>query len=86
MQQSAKLNAFPVFMRVEGRVATIVGDGPEALAKARLLTQSSARLRIVAETPTPALAAFIAETGAERVAMKLRHAPAAMMQTTFQAV
>ena len=31
----------------------IVGDGDEALAKARLLGQSSARLRIVAEAPNP---------------------------------
>ncbi len=41
-----RLNAFPVFMRVEDRIVVIVGGGEEALAKARLLSQSSARLRI----------------------------------------
>ena len=47
-QPTAKLNAFPVFMRVEGRVVVIVGGGDEALAKARLLGQSSAAIKIVA--------------------------------------
>lgn len=68
MPQPAKLNAFPVFMRVKDRTAVIVGGGSEALAKARLLGQSSARLRIVAAAPDPGLLAFIAETGAEHVA------------------
>ena len=63
-----RLNAFPVFMRVEGRVVVIVGDDDEALAKARLLGQSSARLRIVAETPSEALCAWAASNGAELVA------------------
>ena len=47
-KDTPRLNAFPVFMRVEGEAVVIVGDGDEALAKARLLSQSSARLRIVA--------------------------------------
>ncbi len=62
-----KLNAFPIFLRVEGQVAAIVGNGEEALAKARLIGQSSAVLRIVAEAPEPALAAFIAEHGAVHI-------------------
>ncbi|HEY4191433.1 MAG TPA: SAM-dependent methyltransferase, partial [Mesorhizobium sp.] len=44
-----KLNAFPIFLKVEGRDVIIVGGGDEALAKARLVGQSSARLHIVAE-------------------------------------
>lgn len=64
----AKLNAFPVFMRVDGRRVTIVGGGEEALAKARLLSQSSAELRIVAESVEPELAAFIAAGHAVHVA------------------
>lgn len=68
MQQTpAKLKAFPVFMRVEGEVVVIVGGGEEALAKARLLSQSSARLRIVAESVEPMLAAWIAESGADHI-------------------
>lgn len=63
-----KLNAFPVFMRVEGRLVVIVGGGEEALAKARLLVQSSAALRIVAAETEPVLAAFVSDHGLEHVA------------------
>jgi uroporphyrin-III C-methyltransferase/precorrin-2 dehydrogenase/sirohydrochlorin ferrochelatase len=52
----AKLNAFPVFMRVENRTIVVVGGGEEAFAKARLLAQSSADLTIVAEAPEERLA------------------------------
>lgn len=63
-----KLNAFPVFMRVEGRAVAIVGGGEEALAKARLIGQSSAVLRIIAEDVDPDLLSFIARSGATRIA------------------
>ncbi|MGS1094159.1 siroheme synthase CysG [Aquamicrobium terrae] len=63
-----KLNAFPVFMRVEDEAVVIVGDGEEALAKARLLGQSSARLRIVAPEASPELLSWIAANGAAHVA------------------
>ena len=63
-----KLNAFPVFMRVEGQAVVIVGGGEEALAKARLIGQSSASLRIVADRAEPALLAWISENGASRIA------------------
>lgn len=65
--QVAKLGAFPVFMRVEGRVVVIVGGGDEALAKARLLGQSAAAIRIVAEAPEPALVVWASANGAELV-------------------
>lgn len=60
-----KLNAFPVFIRVEGEVVVIVGGGDEALAKARLIGQSSARLRIVANETEPAFAEWIRANQAE---------------------
>jgi uroporphyrin-III C-methyltransferase/precorrin-2 dehydrogenase/sirohydrochlorin ferrochelatase len=63
----AKLNAFPLFVKVEDRLVVIVGSGGEALAKARLLGQSSARLRIVAETPEPDLREWASRNGAEIV-------------------
>ena len=63
-----KLNAFPVFMRVEGEAVIIVGGGEEALAKARLIGQSSARVVIVAEHVEPALRAWIAENSASHIA------------------
>ncbi|AZO66159.1 siroheme synthase CysG [Mesorhizobium sp. M6A.T.Cr.TU.016.01.1.1] len=63
-QATPKLNAFPVFMRVEGEAVAIVGGGEEALAKARLIGQSSAVLRIVSDAAEPELLAFIATNGA----------------------
>jgi uroporphyrin-III C-methyltransferase/precorrin-2 dehydrogenase/sirohydrochlorin ferrochelatase len=62
---SAKLNTFPVFMRVENRAVVIVGGGEEALAKARLMAQSSARLAIVAESPEESLADWAAVNGVQ---------------------
>ncbi|MND40808.1 Siroheme synthase [compost metagenome] len=50
---------FPAFFRVSEEVVVIVGGGEEALNKARLVAQTSARLRIVAEELEPALASFI---------------------------
>ncbi|WP_173932567.1 siroheme synthase CysG [Chelativorans sp. Marseille-P2723] len=61
--EPTKLNAFPIFMRVEGRPVVIVGSGEEALAKARLLAQSSARITILAEKPEPTLTAWAAMNG-----------------------
>ena len=65
--QPSKLNAFPIFVRVEGRTIVIVGGGDEALAKARLVGQSSAEIKIVALDAEPALEAWIAENGATHV-------------------
>ncbi|TIR26457.1 MAG: uroporphyrinogen-III C-methyltransferase [Mesorhizobium sp.] len=64
---NAKLNAFPVFMRIDGEAVAIVGNREEALAKARLLAQSSAALRIIADDADPDLLAFIAASGAVHV-------------------
>ncbi|BCM21726.1 siroheme synthase CysG [Mesorhizobium sp. J8] len=64
---NVKLNAFPVFMRVDGEAVAIVGNGEEALAKARLLSQSSAVLRIIADHAGSGLLDFIASTGAAHI-------------------
>ncbi|WP_292666016.1 NAD(P)-dependent oxidoreductase, partial [Mesorhizobium sp.] len=64
---NAKLNAFPVFMRVDGQAVAIVGNGEEALAKARLVSQSSAVLRIVADNASGGLLDFIASIGAVHI-------------------
>jgi len=66
-EDAPKLNAFPIFMRVEGEAVVVVGGGEEALAKARLLGQSSARLRVVAADADPALRQWIAANRAEHV-------------------
>lgn len=64
---TTKLNAFPVFMKVEKRTVVIVGSGDEALAKTRLIGQSSATIRIVAEAPEAELVAFASGIGAQIV-------------------
>ncbi len=64
---SPKLNAFPVFFRVEEKTVVIVGGGEEALAKARLIGQSSAAVRIVAEAPGAELADWMAGNGAVHI-------------------
>ncbi|ODT06308.1 MAG: uroporphyrinogen-III C-methyltransferase [Mesorhizobium sp. SCN 65-20] len=66
-QAAAKLNAFPIFLKVEGRAVAIVGGGDEALAKARLLGQSSAEIRIIAEHVEPSLREWIVAHGAVRI-------------------
>ena len=71
-QQPAKLGAFPVFMRVERSSVIIVGNGDEALAKARLLSQTSAELGIVADAPEAALGAWISTNSAVHVAEPYR--------------
>src|SRR6185312_6180150 len=62
-----KLNAFPIFLRVEDKVVAIVGGGEEALAKARLVGQSSAVLRIVAADASSELLDWIAANGAVHI-------------------
>lgn len=66
-EDTPRLNAFPIFMRVEGEVVVVVGGGDEALAKARLLAQSSAALRIVSAEPEPLLLDWIVANGAEHI-------------------
>lgn len=69
---ASKLNAFPVYMWVERRRVVIVGEGEEALAKARLIFQSSAELVVVAEQPSPALAEWVAQHKVQLVAAPYR--------------
>ncbi|MDQ6434639.1 siroheme synthase CysG [Mesorhizobium sp. LHD-90] len=66
-QPHAKLKAFPVFLRVEGRTVAIVGNGDEALAKARLIAQSSARLVVIADGAEPALRGWLRDHDATLV-------------------
>ncbi|RWM05497.1 NAD(P)-dependent oxidoreductase, partial [Mesorhizobium sp.] len=64
---NAKLNTFPVFVRVDGEAVAIVGNGEEALAKARLLAQSSAALRVIADDADAELLAFVSSVDAVHV-------------------
>lgn len=56
LNDQPKLDAFPIFMRVAGRAVVIVGGGEEAFAKARLLSQSSAGVTVLAEEVEPGFA------------------------------
>lgn len=63
-----QLSVFPVFLKVEGRTAVVVGDGEEALAKARLLKESRIAVRLVAPLPSRALGAFVIQADLDHVA------------------
>jgi uroporphyrin-III C-methyltransferase/precorrin-2 dehydrogenase/sirohydrochlorin ferrochelatase len=63
-----KLSVFPVFLKVENRFAVVVGDGPEAVAKARLLRESRIAIRLVSREPNDELAALIIQADLEHVA------------------
>ena len=67
LDAATKMNAFPVFMRVEGRVIVIVGAGEEALAKARLVGRSSAGIKIIAARPVRGLAEWASRSGASLI-------------------
>jgi uroporphyrin-III C-methyltransferase/precorrin-2 dehydrogenase/sirohydrochlorin ferrochelatase len=62
-----QLSCFPVFLKVEGRFAVVVGGGAEALNKARLLKESRIAVRLVAQTPDLALGRFAIENDIELV-------------------
>ncbi|MYZ49785.1 precorrin-2 dehydrogenase/sirohydrochlorin ferrochelatase family protein, partial [Propylenella binzhouense] len=65
---STRLTVFPAFLKVADAVALVVGGGPEAAAKVRLLGETSARVRLVALDPCPELAALVASGAVEHVA------------------
>ena len=62
-----QLSIFPAFFRVEGKDVVVVGNGEEALAKARLLLNTRARIAIVADAPEASLAALVARSGIRHV-------------------
>jgi len=55
------LSVFPAFLKVEGAVTAVFGDGAEAFAKARLLGNTSARIVAYAENPRFDYAAFLVD-------------------------
>lgn len=56
---SEKLSVFPAFFRVEGAKVAVFGDGDEAFAKARLISNTSARIIAFTADPEPDYAAFL---------------------------
>ncbi|HEX2255118.1 MAG TPA: siroheme synthase CysG [Afifellaceae bacterium] len=65
-----RMSVFPAFHKVAGRPVLVVGDGPEATAKVRLLLETQAVIRLVARRPETELAALI-------VARDIDHRPRA---------
>ncbi|NTJ07046.1 uroporphyrinogen-III C-methyltransferase [Rhizobium lusitanum] len=49
--RTEQLSVFPAFFRVEGRTASVFGDGDEAFAKVRLLMNTQAKIVAYAQTP-----------------------------------
>lgn len=71
----ARLNSFPTFHRVAGKIVLIVGSAAAAAAKTRLLAETSARIVVVSAEPSDELEADAARVGAEivREAFEPRH-------------
>ncbi|WP_245419558.1 siroheme synthase CysG [Phyllobacterium salinisoli] len=82
---SASLSVFPAFFRIRNEVVVVVGDGEEALNKARLLGQTSALIRIVSANPEPVLAEYIAGQGLEHVTESFKPAHIASAKLVFVA-
>lgn len=61
--ENARLNVFPAFFRVSGKVVVVFGNGDEAYAKVRLLTNTDAEITAYAAEPEADYAAFLAEQG-----------------------
>lgn len=59
------MDYLPLFTRLAGRTCLVVGGGPVALRKARLLTEAGARLRVVAPAIAAELAALAGRSGGE---------------------
>lgn len=57
--ESEKLSVFPAFFRVEGVKVAVFGNGDEAFAKARLISNTSARIIAFTQEPESAYAAFL---------------------------
>jgi uroporphyrin-III C-methyltransferase/precorrin-2 dehydrogenase/sirohydrochlorin ferrochelatase len=62
-----QLSVFPAFMRVEGRIAAVFGNGEEAFAKTRLLLNTRARIIAYADAPDAGYANFLEINGIETV-------------------
>ncbi|RCL02788.1 MAG: uroporphyrin-III C-methyltransferase / precorrin-2 dehydrogenase / sirohydrochlorin ferrochelatase [Candidatus Tokpelaia sp. JSC188] len=55
------LSVFPAFFKVRNKHVLVVGSGLEALAKIRLIAQTSAQIVVVAPNPEPQLYAYLKE-------------------------
>ncbi len=66
-QTQSRLTAFPAFIKVAGKRALVVGNGEEALAKCRLLSETEAHIVLIADVPSADLSTFVEKSGIEHV-------------------
>ncbi|MGE7369314.1 siroheme synthase CysG [Neorhizobium sp. NPDC001467] len=59
--ENTRLNVFPAFFRVSGKVVAVFGSGEEAFAKVRLLANTDATIVAYADTPEHDYAAYLRE-------------------------
>src|SRR5688572_26138003 len=67
-----RLSVFPAFHKVAGRVVLVAGDGPEAVAKVRLLLETEASIRLVSPAASHELAELAAHPCVEHRARTFR--------------
>jgi uroporphyrin-III C-methyltransferase/precorrin-2 dehydrogenase/sirohydrochlorin ferrochelatase len=65
---STRLTTFPAFFKVDGKAVAIFGNGDEAFAKARLLSNTNATLIAYADEPETAYLDFIRSNGLTHLA------------------
>jgi len=63
-----RLSVFPAFHKVTGRPVVVAGNGAEAAAKVRLLLETDAAIRVVADRPAAELQGLISAHGVEHLA------------------
>ena len=77
--QGKSMDAYPLFLKLAGRSAVLVGGGQAAARKAELLLRAGSRLTVVAEDLSPALAEAA-------LAGKLRHLAGPLLPEHFRGV
>jgi uroporphyrin-III C-methyltransferase / precorrin-2 dehydrogenase / sirohydrochlorin ferrochelatase len=53
------LSVLPIFLDLHGKLVCVIGDSDDAVWKAGLLRSAGARLKIISETPSPAMLQWI---------------------------
>jgi uroporphyrin-III C-methyltransferase/precorrin-2 dehydrogenase/sirohydrochlorin ferrochelatase len=80
-ERDDQLNVFPAFFRVEGKSVAVIGNGDEALAKARLLLNTRANITLIAEAPEAALMALVIQNDIHHLARAFE--PSLIMDMTL---
>jgi len=68
LKDKEKLTVFPAFVRVEDRKVAIFGNGAEAVAKTRLLSNCAAKITVYADNPSLELFEVLADPAISHIA------------------